>query len=77
MSKITAQLQANIASAVAGGGLVWAAQVLSTRRMILALIATPGLVELLCFSILVWLVAKWRSVAQNHLNSVKLAPKNG
>ncbi len=73
MSKITAQWQANIASAVAGGGLVWAAQVLSTRRMILALVATPGLVELQCLCILVWLIAKWRSVAHHDPDSVKLA----
>ncbi len=62
LQKISAELQAQIASAVAGGGLVWAAEAATHSRMgIRALVNTPGLVELLCVTILIWLSAKWRS----------------
>ena len=68
IEKVSAQLQAQIASAVAGTGLVWAAKVATSSRMgINALVNTPGLVELLCVCILVWLIAKWRSVTRNKL----------
>lgn len=53
-----------MASLVAGLGLVWAAKVGTGRLGIMALINTPGLVELFCFSILVWLVAKLRTAVR-------------
>ena len=47
LDKSTAQLQAQIASTVAGIGLVWAAKVWTSSRLgIRALVNTPGLVEL-------------------------------
>ena len=70
--KITAQLQSQIASTVAGTGLVWAAKVWTSSRIgISALVNTPGLVELLNIGILLWLVAKWRSVTRNKLAPAK------
>ena len=69
LEKITAELQAQIASTVAGTGLVWAAKVWTSSRLgMRALVNTPGLVELLCVGILLWLVAKWRSVTQSRLS---------
>ena len=62
LGKFDARLQAQLASLIAGGGIVWAAEVgTSTRMGMRALVNTPGLVELLCVTILVWLVAKLRS----------------
>jgi hypothetical protein len=64
LEKITSQLQAQIASALAGVGLVWATEVATRSRIgMRALVNTPGVVELLGVSVLVWLIAKWRSVA--------------
>lgn len=81
LDKITAQLQAQIASTMAGTGLVWAAKVWTSSRLgIRALVNTPGVVELLCVGILLWLVAKWRSVTQSRLspaNSVLATPYTG
>ena len=54
-----------MASLVAGLGLVWAARVGTGRLGILALINTPGLIELFCCSILIWLVAKLRTAMRN------------
>ena len=61
--KFNARLQAQLASLVAGAGLIWAAKVgTATRLGIRALVITPGLVELLGVTVLVWLVAKWRAI---------------
>jgi hypothetical protein len=63
MIDISARLQEQIASIMAGAGLVWAAKVGTASRLgIAALVNTPGVVELLCISILMWLIAKWRAV---------------
>lgn len=60
---ISARLQEQIASIIAGAGLIWAAKVGTASRLgILALVTTPGVVELLCIGILTWLLAKWRAV---------------
>jgi hypothetical protein len=68
IDKMTAELQAQIASFVAGTVLVWAAKVATSSRMgMLALINTPGLVELLCVCILFWLIAKWRAAIRSKL----------
>jgi len=68
LEKISAELQAQIASAVAGTGLVWAAKVTTSSRMgLLALINTPGLVEMQCVCILFWLIAKWRAAIRSRV----------
>ena len=68
--RISSRLQEQMASLVAGTGLVWAAKVGTASRLgIRALVNTPGVVELLCVSILIWLVAKWRAVARGSLNT--------
>jgi hypothetical protein len=68
LEKISAELQAQIASFVSGTGLVWAAKVATSSRMgMRALINTPGLVELLCVCILFWLIAKWRTAIRSKM----------
>ena len=60
--RFNAQTQARLASIVAGLGLVWSAQVATASRLgVRALVVKPGVVELLCFSILLWLIAKLRT----------------
>jgi hypothetical protein len=74
VQKINPRVQAQVASLVAGGGLIWAAKVGTSSRMgILALVNTPGLVETFCVTILVWLIAKWRSVAPRRTHSTAQA----
>ena len=66
--EINARLQEQIASMMAGAGLIWAAKAWTASRSgINALVNTPGVVELLCVSILIWLIAKWRGVSQRSL----------
>ncbi len=61
-AKLDAHRQARIASTFAGAGLVWAAYVYTSNPLgIRGFVATPGLVEWLCVSILIWLIAKLRS----------------
>jgi hypothetical protein len=68
IERLSAELQARVASAIAGIGLVWAAKAATATRMgIQALVNTPGLVELLDISILLWLIAKWRVAARKRL----------
>ena len=67
--RFNAQAQARMASLVAGLGLVWAAKAGTGRLGIRALVNTPGLVELFCFSILVWLVAKLRTAIRQKSNT--------
>lgn len=68
---ISVRLQEQVASIIAGSGLVWAAKIgTASRAGLAALVNTPGVVELLCFSILVWLIAKWRSVAVAQMSDV-------
>ena len=69
LERFNAQTQARMASLVAGLGLVWAAKVGTGRLGIVALVNTPGLIELICFSILVWLVAKLRTAARHRPTS--------
>ena len=68
MQRLSPRVQAQLASLIAGAGLVWAAKVGTSSRMgIRALVNTPGLVEMFCVTILVWLIAKWRAVESNKL----------
>lgn len=60
---ISTRLQEQIASLMAGSGLVWATKIATASRIgMRALVNTPGVVELLCVSILIWLIAKYRAL---------------
>ncbi len=56
------KLEERVGSVIAGGGLVWAAQVASTHTAILASVAVwpPGPLEVCAIGVLVWMHAKWR-----------------
>lgn len=61
------RLQAQIGSIISGLGIVWCAQVWTTRPLgVRALVSAPGDVELCALGVLVWLIAKWRDVHRQH-----------
>lgn len=67
LKALPVRLQVQLGCIISGLGIVWCAQVWTTRPLgVRALVSAPGDVELCALGVLVWLTAKWRDVHRQH-----------